>query len=47
VTLRAALCGEAPTESLAETVKLYVVEGDRFVTLKVAPEGVPIAVPPW
>ena len=33
VTLTAALWGEAPNESLATTVKLYVVDGVRPVTV--------------
>jgi hypothetical protein len=29
VTLTAALCGDVPVESFAETVKLYLVEAER------------------
>ncbi len=46
-TLTAELCAEAPNESLAATVKLYVVPGDKPVTAKLVFVVVPIDVPFW
>jgi hypothetical protein len=47
VTLAAELCAESPNESLAATVKLYVVPGDKPVTAKLVFAVVPIDVPFW
>ena len=45
LTLTAELCAEAPNASLAATVKLYVVPGDKPVTAKLVFDVVPIDVP--
>ena len=45
VTETAELLAESPAESLAATVKLYVVAGVSPVTLKVVEFGVPMDVP--
>ena len=45
VTLIAALCGEVANESVAATVKFWVVWAASPVTVKVVLPAVPIAVP--
>jgi hypothetical protein len=45
LTLTAELCAESPNASLAATVKLYVVPGDKPVTAKLVLGVVPIDVP--
>lgn len=45
VTLTAALWPEVPAESLASTVKLYVVEAEKPLTAKDVPERVAIDAP--
>jgi hypothetical protein len=47
VTLTAELCAEVPNESVAATVKLYLVPGDKPVTPKLVFVVVPIDVPFW
>ena len=47
VTGTAELFADAPNESLAATVKLYVLPGDKPVTAKLVFVVVPIEVPPW
>lgn len=45
VTLIDALCEPVPSESVAATVKVYVVDADKPVTLNAVPVAVPIDVP--
>ena len=45
VTCKGELCTDVPALSVAATVKLYVVEGNRPVTLKLVVVLVPIEVP--
>jgi hypothetical protein len=45
VTLTGLLCADIPNESLAATVKLYVVEAAKPETVKLAPVVVPIELP--
>jgi len=47
VTLIALLWAELPKESLAETLKLKVVDAASPVTVKLVPPAVPIEVPFW
>jgi hypothetical protein len=39
------LCADVPAASVAATVKLYFVEGESPLTLKLVPVTVAIAVP--
>src|SRR5580693_3870590 len=45
VTFTAPLWPDVPNESVAATVKLYVVDGERPVAVKVVPVDVPTDVP--
>jgi hypothetical protein len=46
-TVTAALCADEPAASLAETVKLYVVEADRPDTAKLVPLTLPAIEAPF
>jgi hypothetical protein len=45
VTFIAALCAEVPAASVAATLKLYVVKGDKPVTVRLGLFEVPAATP--